>query len=472
MAIDTQTLSETAIRLLPLAEGYAARRCAVLSKELGSGGSASVFLLQRGSTQTALKVYDPKFLDEKNGPAEMRRIELQRKLVGNGCPTLIDVVDIAIEEGSCFIEMEYVDWPTLKEVISEAPADHVEILFDQLISAVQYLNNQGLVHRDIKPENILVDPEFGHLKLIDFGVMREVSTEEDALDATDHGLRRPFIASAQYSSPEYLFRLKEPSEEMWRALTIYQIGGVLHDLVMRKPLFDDVVRSENKFALAMAVLTQVPDFSKVSDSLKSLAVVASNCLVKDPNLRLALVDLECIKPVTGRGAERLRQVSDRRKALRNAVDAKEHQDAQVKYVRATALDRFQSGVRQGLISVVDKNYAILVDRNDDRYIKFDIVMERTAKLEVICHFNWASAFTPLVANVTLSATLGSPETGTQAKQKAIGQAVAGSGSDTEFIDLMLNAVCDVVAATAEHLALGSGAVQQQFVDAVLLLDPA
>ena len=178
--------------------------------------------------------------------------------------------------------MEYVDWPTLKEVISEAPADHVEILFDQLISAVQYLNNQGLVHRDIKPENILVDPGFGHLKLIDFGVMREVSTEEDALDATDHGLRRPFIASAQYSSPEYLFRLKEPSEEMWRALTIYQIGGVLHDLVVRKPLFDDVVRSENKFALAMAVLTQVPDFSKVSDSLKSLAVVASNCLVKDP----------------------------------------------------------------------------------------------------------------------------------------------------------------------------------------------
>ena len=83
MAIDTQTLSETAIRLLPLAEGYAARRCAVLSKELGSGGSASVFLLQRGSTQTALKVYDPKYAEQQTIDAieTVKKMGMQDRVV-------------------------------------------------------------------------------------------------------------------------------------------------------------------------------------------------------------------------------------------------------------------------------------------------------------------------------------------------------------------------------------------------------
>jgi eukaryotic-like serine/threonine-protein kinase len=458
------------MRLLPLAEVYAGKRTAVLSKELGSGGSAAVFLLERDAKQTALKVYDPRFLDENNGPAEKRRIELQRRLIGKGHPTLVSVVDIAIEEGTCFIEMEYVSWQNLKNLIPETPAEQVESLFGQLVSAVQHLDDQGLVHRDIKPENIMVDPAFKHLKLIDFGVMREVSNEEDAIDATDHGLRRPFIASAQYSSPEYLFRLKEPSAEMWRALTIYQLGGVLHDLLMKKPLFDEVVKTENKFALAMAVLTQIPLLSDISDTLKPWGVVASNCLVKDPALRLSLIDLRRMNPVTGQGAERLKQISERKKALRNAKDAREYQEAQIKHARTTALDALLSGVRQGLISAVDKSYGIVVDSHGDQRIKFEILMDKSVKLQVICHFEWLSAFTPLVANVTLTAALGELEGNLQMAHKAVGQTVAGAGSDPSFVDVMLNAVCDVVAATAEHLALGTRETDEpQFVDAVLLL---
>lgn len=463
-------LSGTARRLLPLADAYANKRAAVLVEELGSGGSASVFLLQRETQRTALKVYDPRFLDEKNGPAERRRIELQRKLIGHGCPTLVGLKEIALEEGSCFIEMEYVAWKTLKDVISETPADHVEVLFGQLIAAVHYLDSHELVHRDIKPENILVDPTFDHLKLIDFGVMREASEGEDAIDATDHGLRRPFIASAQYSSPEYLFRLKEPSAAMWRALTIYQLGAVLHDLLMKRPLFDDVARTENKFALAMAVLTQVPNFAGIPDALKPWAIIASNSLVKDPELRLTLVDFKRMAPVAGSGAERLKQISERRRALRSAQDAKEYQEAQVKQSRFTALQALQSGVRGKLINLVDKSYGIVASLEGDRAIKFDIAMDNGAKLQIACHFEWLEAFTPLIANVNLTAALGVTPSEFHPTQKAVGQLAVGAGTDAQFVEVMLNAVCDVVAATAEHLALGVGEVSEpQFVDAVLLL---
>lgn len=41
--------------------------------------------------------------------------------------------------------------------------------FCQMLSALRYLHNLGIVHRDIKPENLLLDDE-NNLKLIDFGL--------------------------------------------------------------------------------------------------------------------------------------------------------------------------------------------------------------------------------------------------------------------------------------------------------------
>lgn len=465
-----ESLSPTAKRLLSYAQGYAERRSAVLLKELGSGGSASVFLLASDKAQTALKVYDPRFLNESNGPAEKRRIELQRRLIGSDCPNLVSVVDIALEAGTCFIEMEYVNWRNLKEAISEVPPEKVESLFHQLVLAVQYLDDNGLVHRDIKPENIMVDEKFEHLKLIDFGVMREVDGEEDAIDATDHGLRRPFIASAQYSSPEYLFRLKEPSPEMWRALTIYQLGGVLHDLLTRRPLFDEIVKAENKFALAMAVLTKVPSLAGTSASVKTWAVVAANCLVKDPDLRLALVDIKRIVPATGRGAERLKQLGERRWALRQAQEERDQADAQIKKARITELGALQTHVRSGLAATAGKAYGVVVGRHGDEQVTFAVAMGRGVELQIVCHFEWLASFTPLVANVFLTASLGVPPIDARLSRRAVGQAVASGDVEGRFADVMLDVVCEVVAAVAENLVLGSDEDREiQFVDAGLLL---
>lgn len=50
--------------------------------------------------------------------------------------------------------------------LAEATASAI---FQQLISAVEYLHCVGIAHRDIKPENILLDYQ-NNVKLIDFGL--------------------------------------------------------------------------------------------------------------------------------------------------------------------------------------------------------------------------------------------------------------------------------------------------------------
>ena len=75
---------------------------------------------------------------------------------------------------------------------------------------------------------------------------------------------------------------------MWRALTFYQLGAVLHDLLMKQPLFDSEVRTLNKYRVAAAVLLKTPEVH-AADVPPWLVTLARNSLVKDDDLRLTRV---------------------------------------------------------------------------------------------------------------------------------------------------------------------------------------
>jgi serine/threonine protein kinase len=289
-----------------LAEEYIQPNGGTLEGCLGSGGSAAVFKWRRGGKVLALKVYDPTFFDEDDGPAERQRIQLQEKLIGHDCPHLVGIESIEFAFNTCFMCMQFVPGKELSKSLAEVPRDGIWPLIEQLADALVFLDKRNLVHRDIKPHNIMVSDDFKTLTLIDLGVVRETNTPEDYA-GTDHGRRRPFIATAQYSSPEYLFRLTEPCPEFWRGLTFYQIGGVLHDLIMRQSLFQDEVNSANRYVVAMAVLRKTPALNPDDTVDLALRSLAARCLTKDLGQRLKLVTWENFRPTTISAVDRLQQ---------------------------------------------------------------------------------------------------------------------------------------------------------------------
>ena len=123
------------------------------------------------------------------------------------------IIDFYDYENAYYIITEYCSGGELFESIKQfkefSEAKTAKIL-QQLISAVIYLHQNGIVHRDIKPENIIFqndDPD-SPIKLIDFGV----STKFYIGSPTK---MKEFIGSVYYVAPEVLHRNYDEKCDTW-----------------------------------------------------------------------------------------------------------------------------------------------------------------------------------------------------------------------------------------------------------------
>ena len=262
-------------------------------EEIGNGNSASVFHLSSDRAHAAIKIYHPRFFHGRRAIVETRRVSDQMSLMGHGHPNLIDFFEAGELKDTCYLLMEYLPWKSLDKHIGTIDRSLIACLIAQIACAARYLDARGFVHRDIKPANILVSDDQLDVKLLDLGVIRPISTRDN--DAgTDDGYALPFLATAQYSSPAYLFRDGPPTSEMWRALTFYQLGAVLHDMLTEVPLFASEVRTQNRYRVAAAVLLTDPA-ARAPDVPPRLVTLARNCLVKEDDTRLSRVSWDSFR---------------------------------------------------------------------------------------------------------------------------------------------------------------------------------
>ena len=135
--------------------------------------------------------------------------------------------------GQSYIVMEFVDGPSMREVIdarfmAEPTTDleHVcEILYYsvQICDAMEAAHAKGIVHRDIKPDNIMLNHQ-GEVKITDFGI---VHIEEATFTPTGAMLGTP-----RYMSPEQV-----TGGQVDARSDIYSLGIVLYESLIGSPPF-------------------------------------------------------------------------------------------------------------------------------------------------------------------------------------------------------------------------------------------
>jgi casein kinase II subunit alpha len=135
---------------------------------LGNGKYSDVFTAYRNqdySQLVAIKVLKP---------VRPQKYNREAKILLNlrGGPNIVDLIDIVQNPrtGQFSFVFEHIpEVPYEKLFVSLSPDDTAFYLY-QLMRALQYAHEHGIMHRDVKPLNIIYDPRRRKLRLIDWGL--------------------------------------------------------------------------------------------------------------------------------------------------------------------------------------------------------------------------------------------------------------------------------------------------------------
>ncbi len=219
-----QSVADVASELLDYAPGIASLGPYRVIRKLGEGGMAVVLLAERVDIGGLIAI---KLLrDAGLSPARRQRFASEQralaKLVHPHIATLYDAGTLS--DGTPYILMEHVDGVTLTQYCDQAQCSIAERLrlFRDLCEAVQFVHRHAIVHRDLKPSNVLVTTD-QVVKLLDFGISKQLDTTDDSALATQTSVR---LLTPAYAAPEQVW-----GEPIGTYTDIYTLGIILYELL-------------------------------------------------------------------------------------------------------------------------------------------------------------------------------------------------------------------------------------------------
>jgi serine/threonine-protein kinase len=205
-------------------------------------------------------------------------------------PGIVTIYDMEAQDDVAYIAMEYVNGPTLDQLISgqPLPADRMFSILGQAAVALDYAHQKGIVHRDIKPANIMVT-EDGLSKITDFGIAK-ISTNDQftmtgAIVGTPHYMAPEQVQGLAVDGRADQFSLAVITFEMLtgeKPFTGEQLTTVVYKIVAEEPVLahrlnstlNQQITNVLRRALAKKPDARYPNCEKFVDALEAACAAA------------------------------------------------------------------------------------------------------------------------------------------------------------------------------------------------------
>ena len=244
-------------------------------KVLGVGGMGMVFKAEdlRLGRLVALKVMLPKVAVKPQ--AKERFLREARATAAISHDHVVQIHQVGEDGGVPFIAMQYLQGQSLQTAFTRIKKLHpkdVARIGKEVAMGLAAAHEKGLIHRDIKPDNVWIEAKARRVKILDFGLARNM--------ATDEGLTKSgaILGTQRYMAPEQV-----SGDNVDHRADLFSLGSMLYHLAAGKPAFV----GENIPALLYAITQSAPEpLGKVVSGIHpSLADLIMRLLSKEPENR-------------------------------------------------------------------------------------------------------------------------------------------------------------------------------------------
>ncbi|MDA1229429.1 MAG: serine/threonine-protein kinase [Planctomycetota bacterium] len=190
---------------------------------IGQGGMSAVYKARQMSLDRTVAVkLLPQEVADSHGGLERFRQEA-KTLAQLSHPNIVNVYDAGQAGPWCFIVMEFINGPNLRQLLGDSnlPTSDVLRYASEICDGLQYAHDRGVVHRDVKPENVLIADD-GHVRLVDFGLAKLLKPSGSATTQTGR-----VIGTPHYLAPE---QVETPGKVDHRA-DVYSLGVLIYEML-------------------------------------------------------------------------------------------------------------------------------------------------------------------------------------------------------------------------------------------------